>query len=387
MNTSEYKRFLHNCSKNIDNSKLELLDVNDIIHSTFDDIDKLKLQASKVRQKFLNNIVDNLLLFEKNVTKNKANVNWCLSYDDFFESLIKLLNRKKIKNVNFFPSDFSEELNLNNMLKSEGISFFSKENICSIYEPLLGIVDTGSLFSIFNSIFEMELIMDSKYKIFIIPINKFICNISDIDIFTHIFSIYKQNYSFPSISNIFTPNSNETKSETHIFIVDNGRSNLLSLKEQRKSLCCINCGACKKVCPVYQTIKDIPYDNSLTGPIANVMLPFLENYENYRHLSFNSVLCGNCSNICPMNIPISNLIIENRKYFFDFKMMDYEDNVLFFSFKKFFFNRKIMNKRGWLKRFLLRKVLPKSVKKQIQLPRFSKKTFYQIKQKENKDGL
>jgi hypothetical protein len=88
-----------------------------------------------------------------------------------------------------------------------------------------------------------------------------------------------------------------------------------------------------------------------------------------------------------MNIPISNLIIENRRYFFDFKMMDYEDNVLFFSFKKFFFNRKIMNKRGWLKRFLLRKVLPKSVKKQIQLPRFSKKTFYQIKQKENKDGL
>ena len=45
MNTSEYKRFLHNCSKNIDNSKLELLDVNDIVHSTFDDIDKLKLQV------------------------------------------------------------------------------------------------------------------------------------------------------------------------------------------------------------------------------------------------------------------------------------------------------------------------------------------------------
>lgn len=387
MNTSEYKKFLHSCSKNIDNSNLELLDVNDVVHSIFDDIDKLKLQASKIRQKFINNIVDNLLLFEKNVTKNKANVNLCLSYDEFFESLIKLLNSKKIKEVNFFTSDFSEELNLDNMLKSEGISFFSKENLCSIYEPSLGIVDTGSLFSVFNSIFEMELIMDSKYKIFIIPINKFICNISDIDIFTHIFSIYKQNSNFPSISNIYTPNSSEINSETHIFIVDNGRSNLLSLKEQRKSLWCINCGACKRVCPVYQTIKDNPYNNSFTGPIANVMLPFLENYESYRHLSFNSVLCGNCSNICPMNIPISDLIIENRKYFFDYKMMDYEDNVLFFSFKKLFFSRKNMNRKAWLKRFLLRKVLPKTVKKQIQLPRFSKKTLYQIKQKEIKDGL
>ena len=46
-----------------------------------------------------------------------------------------------------------------------------------------------------------------------------------------------------------------------------------------------------------------------------------------------------------------------------------------------------MNRKAWLKRFLLRKVLPKTVKKQIQLPRFSKKTLYQIKQKEIKDGL
>ena len=53
MNTSEYKRFLHICSKNVDNSAFELFNPISLVHSTFDDIDKLKNQASKIRQKFL----------------------------------------------------------------------------------------------------------------------------------------------------------------------------------------------------------------------------------------------------------------------------------------------------------------------------------------------
>lgn len=385
MNTSEYKNFLHTCSKNINNIDIQSFNVNNLVHSTFDNVDKLRLQAFNIRQNFLNNITDNLLEFEKVFTSKKGYINWCLSYDDFLESLLKLLDSKKIKAVNSFPSDFNDELGLNKMLKSEGISIFSKENICSIHEPDLGIVDTGSFFSVFDSVFKMELILDSKIRIFILPINKFICHLSDIDTFTHIFSIYKNNSKFPQISNIFTPNCNDNKSETHLFIVDNGRSNLLSLKEQRKSLLCINCGACKKVCPVYQVIKDEPYNNSFTGPIANVMLPFLENYESYKHLSFNSTLCGNCSKVCPMNIPITDLILENRKFFFENKIMNLEDNLMILGFKKFLFSRKNMNRRYWVKRFLLRRMIPKPMKKNIPLPLFSKKTFnqYELQNKSN----
>ena len=67
MNTSEYKRFLHICSKNVDNSAFELFNPISLVHSTFDDIDKLKNQASKIRQKFLDNIVDNLLSLGNNI--------------------------------------------------------------------------------------------------------------------------------------------------------------------------------------------------------------------------------------------------------------------------------------------------------------------------------
>ena len=130
MNTSEYKRFLHICNKNVDNSHFELFNPKDMVHSVFDDINKLKNQAYKIRQKFIDNIVDNLLLFEKNLLSNKGKINWCLSYEDFTEQLLNLLSNKKIKSVNAFFSNFIEELGLKEILKTEGISSFSKENKC-----------------------------------------------------------------------------------------------------------------------------------------------------------------------------------------------------------------------------------------------------------------
>ena len=384
MNTSEYKRFLHICSKNVDNSAFELFNPISLVHSSFNDIDKLRNKASKIRGKFLDNIVGNLLLFEKNIISNKGQINWCLSYEDFTEQLLNLLSNKKIKAVNAFFSNFTDELGLKETLKNEGISTFSKENKCSILSPDLAVVDTASMFSVWESIFEMELFLDSKIKIFILPINKFICNISDIDIFTHIYSIYKKNISFPILSNIFTPSANDTNKETYVFIVDNSRSNLLAFKEQRKTLTCLDCGACKRVCPVYMSIKDEPYDNIITGPIANVMLPYLENYENHKHLSFNCLLCGNCQRICPVNIPIPDLIVENRKFFFENKILDFEDNLLLHGLRKFFLNRNKMNRRTWVKKYSLRRRLSKSTRKLVQIPKFSKHSFNQIQQEKTK---
>ncbi len=380
MNTSEYKRFLHICNKNVDKSDFELFNPKDLVHSSFNDIDKLRNKASKIRGKFLDNIVGNLLLFEKNIISNKGQINWCLSYEDFTEQLLNLLSNKKIKAVNAFFSNFTDELGLKETLKNEGISTFSKENKCSILSPDLAVVDTASMFSVWESIFEMELFLDSKIKIFILPINKFICNISDIDIFTHIYSIYKKNISFPILSNIFTPSANDTNKETYVFIVDNSRSNLLAFKEQRKALSCLDCGACKRVCPVYNTIKDEPYNNTITGPIANVILPYLENYENHKHLSFNCLLCGNCSSICPVNISIPDLILENRKFFFENKILDFEDNLLILSLKKFFLSRKKMNLKRWFKKYLLRRRIQKTTRKLVQIPQFSKRTFNQLQQ-------
>ena len=202
------------------------------------------------------------------------------------------------------------------------------------------------------------------------------------ELFSYILSIYRDKVDYPFLSSVFTPNYNTSDTEVHVFLIDNGRTNLLSMKEQRKALLCIDCGACKRVCPVYSIIGDKPYNNVFSGPFANVVLPFLENYDSYKHLSFNSVLCGNCSRICPMNIPLSDLMIENRKFFFEKKIMDWGDSLMVSKLKNLFLSRKNMNKSAWSKKQRMKMLLPSSALKTRRLPDFAKESFNVLKEKE-----
>jgi L-lactate dehydrogenase complex protein LldF len=349
--------------------------VFDLAHSVFENPNRINEKAAELRKRFLDNIDENLLIFERKFTENKGVVHWSVTYDDFIDNLLSLLKSKKIKSVNTFASSFNDELGLDDSLKSAGIATLSTDNTCSIFEPTLGIVNTGSLFSVFNSAYDMELVMGAKLKIFIIPINKFICNLADLELFSHILSIYKYGVDFPFISSVFTPDSISSEFESHVFLIDNGRSNILASKTHRKALLCIDCGACKKVCPVYNTIGDKPYNNVFTGPFANVVLPFLENFHSYKHLSFNSVLCGNCSRVCPMNIPLTDLMIENRKFFFDNKIMEFGDILLSSRLKKLLSSRKEMNKSPWRKKRKLNMFLNKSAFKTRKFPKFSEESY------------
>ena len=380
MNTKEYKTFLSDCKASIDEKPLTISfdDFDDLSHSVFSNPQKIKQKASEIRKKFIDNIDENLLIFERKFTENGGKVHWCVSYDDFIDSLSVLLAKNKIKAVNTFTSRFNAELGLDFSLKNEKIATMATDGKCAILEPEFGIVNTGSLFSIFNSAFDMEIVMGSKLKIFIIPINKFVCNIAEIDIMSTLLSIYRNQNDSPFLSSIFTPNSH-TDSASNVFLIDNGRSNILASKTHRKALWCIDCDACKRVCPVFNTIGDKPYNNVFTGPYANVVLPFYENFDSYKHLSFNSVGCGNCTRVCPVNIPLTDLMIENRRFFFEKKIMDLGDELLCSRLKKFLLSRSEMNKKTWLKRRKIKVFIKSSVLKNRITPPFAKQSFNGLK--------
>lgn len=380
MNTKEYKTFLSDCKASIDEKPLTISfdDFDDLSHSVFSNPHKIKQKASEIRKKFIDNIDENLLIFERKFTENGGKVHWCVSYDDFIDSLSVLLAKNKIKAVNTFTSRFNAELGLDFSLKNEKIATMATDGKCAILEPEFGIVNTGSLFSIFNSAFDMEIVMGSKLKIFIIPINKFVCNIAEIDIMSTLLSIYRNQNDSPFLSSIFTPNSHKD-SASHVFLIDNGRSNILASKTHRKALWCIDCDACKRVCPVFNTIGDKPYNNVFTGPYANVVLPFYENFDSYKHLSFNSVGCGNCTRVCPVNIPLTDLMIENRRFFFEKKIMDLGDELLCSRLKKFLLSRSEMNKKTWLKRRKIKAFIKSSVLKNRITPPFAKQSFNALK--------
>lgn len=380
MNTKEYKTFLSDCKASIDEKPLTISfdDFDDLSHSVFSNPHKIKQKASEIRKKFIDNIDENLLIFERKFTENGGKVRWCVSYDDFIDSLSVLLAKNKIKAVNTFTSRFNAELGLDFSLKNEKIATMATDGKCAILEPEFGIVNTGSLFSIFNSAFDMEIVMGSKLKIFIIPINKFVCNIAEIDIMSTLLSIYRNQNDSPFLSSIFTPNSHKD-SASHVFLIDNGRSNILASKTHRKALWCIDCDACKRVCPVFNTIGDKPYNNVFTGPYANVVLPFYENFDSYKHLSFNSVGCGNCTRVCPVNIPLTDLMIENRRFFFEKKIMDLGDELLCSRLKKFLLSRSEMNKKTWLKKRKIKAFIKSSVLKNRITPPFAKQSFNALK--------
>ena len=100
--------------------------------------------------------------------------------------------------------------------------------------------------------------------------------------------------------------------ERHIVFVDNGRSRINKDEAFRDILKCIRCGACMNTCPVYRSTSGIPYGSPYMGPIGAVLSPLLEGGEQFKDLPFASSLCGACTEICPVGIPLHRMLLEHR---------------------------------------------------------------------------
>lgn len=98
----------------------------------------------------------------------------------------------------------------------------------------------------------------------------------------------------------------------HLVIVDNGRSNILGTKFQ-SILHCIRCAACINICPIYRHIGGHAYGSIYPGPVGAILSPLLGDYEHYKELPYASSLCGACTNVCPVKIPLHELLIEHRR--------------------------------------------------------------------------
>jgi len=101
--------------------------------------------------------------------------------------------------------------------------------------------------------------------------------------------------------------------EMHVIFVDNGRTDVLAT-ECRDILRCIRCGACLNVCPVYRQASGHAYRSVYPGPVGAVLSPLLagERFPELADLPKASSLCGACNEVCPVNIPIPDLLLRLR---------------------------------------------------------------------------
>ncbi|KJG35238.1 amino acid dehydrogenase [Photobacterium angustum] len=109
--------------------------------------------------------------------------------------------------------------------------------------------------------------------------------------------------------------------EFHLVVVDNGRSKIIG-SQFRSILRCIRCAACVNTCPAYRHIGGQSYGSIYSGPIGAVLSPLLGGYEDFKDLPNACSLCRACHDVCPVKIPLSDLLLKHRQIMGEEKITD-----------------------------------------------------------------
>jgi L-lactate dehydrogenase complex protein LldF len=156
-----------------------------------------------------------------------------------------------------------------------------------------------------------------KTHIVIAGIEKMIPSITDLGLFWPLLSTYGTGQRMTVYNTIITGPRRDSEtdgpSDMYVILLDNGRTKILANEKQRQSLYCIRCGACLNACPVYKNIGGHAYGATYSGPIGSVITPHLKEMEEWKHLSYASSLCGNCTEVCAVKIDLHELLLENRR--------------------------------------------------------------------------
>ncbi len=101
--------------------------------------------------------------------------------------------------------------------------------------------------------------------------------------------------------------------QMHVIFLDNGRTEVLA-SQCSEILRCIRCGACLNVCPIFRQAGGHAYRAVYPGPVGAVLSPLLagNRYPELADLPKASSLCGACNEVCPVNIPIPELLLRLR---------------------------------------------------------------------------
>ena len=165
----------------------------------------------------------------------------------------------------------------------------------------------------------------------------------------------------------------------YVVLLDNNRTELLKQDRQRQALSCIRCGACLNACPVYHNIGGYTYNSTYSGPIGSVINPFMNDMRDYKHLSFASSLCGKCTEVCPVKIPLHELLLVNRNDSVKKGMSTNMDKFSMYAFKKMMLSRKKLDMMGGkTKNFGMKKVFKSTWGPRRELPKIEDKSFNKL---------
>ncbi len=182
------------------------------------------------------------------------------------------------------------------------------------------IAETGSVALVTNEGNEGMCTVMPRVHVVVTGIEKILPTFED---FATIARLLTRSATGQSISNYISlltgvraPDEADGPDHMYFVLVDGGRSSLLG-SEFQEMLRCIRCGACMNHCPVYQKIGGHAYGWVYPGPMGSVLTPSYVGLENALDLPQAATMCGECHVVCPVAIPLPDLLRKLRERQFD----------------------------------------------------------------------
>jgi len=226
-----------------------------------------------------------------------------------------------------------------------------------------------------------------KTHIVIAGIEKIIPSMTDLGLFWPLLATFGTGQKVTVYNTIISGPRQEGEidgpDEMYVILLDNGRTNILANEIQRESLYCIRCGACLNACPVYKNIGGHSYGTTYSGPIGSIITPQMKDLGEWKHLSYASSLCGNCTEVCAVKINLHELLLENRKESVEKGYTSFNERMAWKMWKMGMLRRKWMNMAGGGTKSWIVNSLVKDWTKHRGKMEFPKKSFNQLWREKN----
>ncbi|WP_226037399.1 LutB/LldF family L-lactate oxidation iron-sulfur protein [Aquibacillus saliphilus] len=227
-------------------------------------------------------------------------------------------NKEQIRDV------FKEKLGYTNTEKPEELTLFAREQLrkeflsadVGITGCNFAVAESGSFALVTNEGNARMVSTLPKTQITVMGMERIVPTWEELDVLVSLLTRAAVGQKLTSYVTALTGPKDEDEvdgpEEFHLVIVDNGRSKMLG-SEFQEALHCIRCAACINVCPVYRHVGGHAYGSIYPGPIGAVITPLLGGYDDYKELPYASSLCGACTEVCPVKIPLHEQLITHRR--------------------------------------------------------------------------
>ncbi len=416
----------------------------------FHNVDLAREKAKNLKWRAVEKLDRYLEQFEDNFVRNGGKVIWAENVEEAQQAVLKICREKNCTSLVKSKSMATEEIHLNDFMEEHGIESVetdlgeyiqqldgeapyhivtpamhkSKEDVAKLFEEKLNtepnltpeeltlvarrnlrtkyveaqigvtganflIADTGSIALTENEGNGRLSCAWPKTHIAIVGIEKLIPSLKDLHIFWPLLATYGTGQKITVYNSIISGprrrNETDGPEEMYVILLDNGRTNLLKEKT-RESLYCIRCGACLNACPVYKNIGGHSYGTTYSGPIGSVITPHLKEMGDWKHLSFASSLCGNCTEVCAVKINLHELLLENRYESVAYGNSSLAERLAWKAWRQASLNRGMMNLgTGRMKNWVVNKMFKGWNTNRADL-NFSAKTFNQQWKEKMKNG-